>query len=188
MSDVEEILAECKQRLERGYAVATGIGLFVVLFRDDQTLLRTRLEVDSIYQQNLSGKWEMTGGGVELQHFQDIPPGRYQETIRRVLAQELLEEAGLELLSLPSPFLMASAWLQRGYEDRNTRENRMSIDLAFVRHLSWERVRETDEFQNKLSRGELGFFSRPQLAHIEIVSPRTRFLIESAFASYEQER
>ena len=105
MSDNEQInliLAECKKNLDRGRAVATGIGVFAAFIKmgekadgfssASQILLRRRLEKDSFLGQDLSGKWEMTGGGVELAHFGEP----YQVAILETLLQEL-EEAGLKM-------------------------------------------------------------------------------------------
>jgi len=91
--------------LKKGRAVATGIGVFAVVVKEGAPLLRRRIEEDSLYGQDLSGKWEMTGGGVELPQFKvKLGPeslSNYQQSIFVCLQQELSEEAGLKLLSLP---------------------------------------------------------------------------------------
>ena len=175
---IEKILIECKKNLERGRAVATGIGVFAVFFKKEafvvEVLLRRRQEKGSIYGQDLSGKWEMTGGGVELQHFEGSSEGllaeRYQKVVATTLAQELEEEAGIVFSTLPEFFYMIPAWLFK--------EN--IIDLAFVIPIPWLNIREKPEFRQKMEKGEIRFFSQDELKRIEIVSPRTRFLIEEA--------
>ena len=173
--------------------MATGIGIFGLVFKEEggtvKALLRRRLERDSLYQQDLSGRWELVGGGMELVHFQEVPRGEYQEAIWRTLRQELMEEAGLELLYGLNPLALFPAFLQRGYTDRGeSHEERLTIDLAFVTPLAWAGVKETDEFQRKMERGELHFFSKEELNTIEIVSPRTKFLIERGFDAYSLKR
>lgn len=178
----EKILAECKKNLERGRAVATGIGVFTVLIKMDekvegfprslQILLRRRLEKDSLLGADLSGKWEMTGGGVELAHFQGSP-SPYQVAILAALMQELKEEAGLVLATaFPKYSFLIPAWL---FNDAKG-----IIDLAFVTPIPWRWVRETDESRQKFQSGEIRFFHPEELSKIEIVSPRTSFLIKEA--------
>ena len=189
MTDIEKILAECRMNLERGRAVATGIGIFGLLVREEdgvpKALLRRRLEQDSLYQQDLSGKWELTGGGMDLAHFIDVPRGDYQEVIIRTLKQEFMEEAGLRFVALVEPLALFPAFLRREYTPRDSQEERVTIDLAFVMALPWPGVVETEEFHRKMGRGELHFFARTDLSSIEIVSPRTTFLIETGFVAYK---
>ena len=183
-TEKEQILAECEKSLERGRAVATGIGVFAVVVNEAGPLLRRRVEKDSLYGQDLSGKWEMTGGGAELPHF-TVKPGpeglsNYQQSIFACLQQELQEEAGLKLLRLPQPLTLVPAWLWRPYEDKERKEQRISIDLAFSVLLAWGDgyLEETIEFHEKFQKGELMFVPAKKLSEIDIVSPRTRFLIE----------
>jgi len=185
----EQILAECKRTLERGRAVATGIGVFAVIIDGSgRPLLRRRLEKDSLYGQDLSGKWEMTGGGAENPHFKikEGPVGLsgYQLPIFHCLRQELEEEAGLRLLQLPQPLALVPAWLWREYEDPKTKEKRISVDLALSVPItmSFNYLEEMPEFQKKwnANKGELIFVPAEKLSEIDIVSPRTRFLIEEA--------
>jgi 8-oxo-dGTP pyrophosphatase MutT (NUDIX family) len=178
----ERILAECKKNLERGRAVATGIGVFTVLIKMDekiegyprslQFLLRRRLEKDSLLGADLSGKWEMTGGGLEIAHLEGSS-GPYQVAILAALLQELKEEAGLALATaFPKYSFLIPAWLFN--------EAKGIIDLAFVMPIPWKWVRETDESKQKFQRGEIRFFHPEELSKIEIVSPRTSFLIKEA--------
>lgn len=178
----ERILAECKKNLERGRAVATGIGVFAALIKMEekiegyprllQILLRRRLEKDSLYGADLSGKWEMTGGGVELAHFEGSTPP-YQVAILATLLQELKEETGLSLATaLPQHSFLIPAW--------HFNEGKGVIDLAFVMPIPWRYTRETDDSRQKFQKGEIRLFHPEELDKIEIVSPRTRFLIKEA--------
>lgn len=182
----EQILAECKKTLDRNGAVATGIGVFTVVISEIGPLLRRRIEKESLYGQDLSGKWEMTGGGAELSHFTvKLGPenlSNYQKSIFACLSQELEEEAGLKLIRLPQPLTLIPAWLWRSYEDKESKERRITIDLAFSVPLIWSEgyLEETPEFKEKFKRGELKFVPVKKLPEIEIVSPRTRFLIEES--------
>ncbi len=197
-TEKEQILAECEKNLEKGRAVATGIGVFAVVVNEVGPLLRRRVEKDSLYGQDLSDKWEMTGGGAELPHFTaKLGPeslSNYQQAIFACLQQELQEEAGLKLLRLPQPLTLVPAWLWRPYQDKESKEERISIDLAFSVPILWkvrppwgvwspsesggEYLEETMEFKEKLEKGELMFVPAKKLSEIDIVSPRTRFLIE----------
>ncbi len=184
---MEKILSECQKNLEKDRAVATGIGMFAVIYNySGELLLRRRLEKDSLLSQDLSGKWEMIGGGAELPHFTlKIGPdslSKYQQAIFACLAQELDEEAGLKLLNLPQPLLLIPAWFWKEYKDTKTEEERIVIDLAFSMPIPMHRgyLEETQEFSKKFQRGELMFVPKEELPNIEIISPRTRFLIEQA--------
>ena len=195
---IEMILAECQRTLAKNRAVGTGIGYFTVIieqekFKDLSVLLRRRLETDSLYGKDLSGKWEMTGGGAEIQHFENVVSeqslvGKYQGSIFQTLEQELREEAGLVLLNLPYPLMMVPANLLRTYNDAKTEEERTTIDLAFSIPIPWDPqyVIAGDEFEEKLKKGELRFVTRDELKEIEIISPRTRFLIEQAIKAFEE--
>lgn len=182
-NEMAEILAECKKTLGRNRAVATGIGVFTVVINEIGPLLRRRIEKESLYGQDLSGKWEMTGGGAELSHFTVNldQENNYQKSIFACLSQELEEEAGLKLIRLPQPLTLIPAWLWRSYEDKESKE-RITIDLAFSIPLMWDDgyLEETPEFKEKLQRGELRFVPVKKLPEIDIVSPRTRFLIEES--------
>ncbi|MDD5144889.1 MAG: hypothetical protein PHW72_02095 [Candidatus Pacebacteria bacterium] len=180
----ERILAECDKNLSRGRAVGTGIGVFAVIIKDGAPLLRRRLEKDSLYGEDLSGKWEAAGGGAEITDFSGVGAPiltreRYQGSILTRLTQEIKEEVGLKLLCLPDPLLMAPAWFWRLYEDKEKGEC-ASIDLAFSTPINIACLGETREFQERTAKGEIKFVPRDRLAGIEFVSPRMRFLVEEA--------
>jgi len=174
-----QIASQVAANLDRGRAVATGIGVFAAFIKMEekiegfprrlQVLLRRRLEKDSLYGQDLSGKWEMTGGGVELEHFGEP----YQVAILAALLQELQEEAGLKMAAaLPQFSFLIPAWLFN--------QERGILDLAFVMPIPWRYATETAEFKQKLDTGEVRFFYPEELGKITIVSPRTRYLINQA--------
>ena len=193
MLENDKILIECRETLEKGGAVATSIGVFaLVVNREGSPLLRKRSEKDSLYQEDLSGKWEMTGGGLEISHFTaETGPddSSYQQAIFACLKQELLEEAGLNLISLPRrPFMFVlPAWRKRSYKDRKViNEERTSIDLAFATPVPFQDkyVEKTEEFENKIERGELMFVPRQELSNTDIVSLKMRFLIEETLEMF----
>ncbi|RLC35165.1 MAG: hypothetical protein DRZ76_00960 [Candidatus Nealsonbacteria bacterium] len=192
MTEAEKILAECRNNLKRGRAVATGIGVFVIMVRNGDPLLRRRLEKESLYQQDLSGKWEMPGGGAELSHFltwaeDKNAERRYCGSIFEALKQEMAEETGLALLGFPDHLLMVPAWFRREYINKETDEERVTIDVAFSLPIPFEApfIEETKVFHEKLERRELMFVPRNKLQEIEIVSPRMRFLIERGLEVYD---
>lgn len=191
-TQVERILAEARANLDQGRAIATGIGVFLVVVDEKgDPLLRRRLEKDSLYGQDLSGKWEMTGGGMEVEHFRfnnsiEPPGARYQLSILMAFIQELEEEAGLtpKVSDMGKfPVVMAPAFLYREYEREGN--PRTTIDLAFSIPAPIAAFEKTEKFQELLEAGELMFVPRDKLSEIEIVSPRTRFLIEQALKTWD---
>ena len=150
--DVEEVLRNCRKNLDKGRAVATGIGVFAAIFEQKslpdriaftfpyKIFLRKRIEKESLYNKDLSGNWELPGGGVEIGDFGDDPTD-YMKAVFNTLQRELMEEGGLELTKMESPLLMLPAWLLKGN----------LIDLAFIVLIPRGFVRETPRFQEKLS-------------------------------------
>ena len=196
MSENEKILAECNRSLERGRAVATSMGLFaLVVNREGKPLLRRRVEKDSLFQEDFSGKWELTGGGVEIPHFaaEAVPDALsdYQSVVFACLKQKLMEEAGLELISLPHFSVLVYAWLWKSYPDKKAfnREG-VVIDLAFATPIPFmsKYLNKTDKFKNKFKKRELMFVPRQELSVIQIVSERTRFLIEKTLEFFDVHR
>ena len=186
--DVEDVLKNCRKNLERGRAVATGIGVFAAVFEQEclsnrfvysfpyKIFLRKRIEKGSLYNKDLSGSWELPGGGVEVVDFGD-DPADYMKAVFNVLRRELMEEGGLELTKLDSPLLMLPAWLPKGN----------LIDLAFIILIRRGFVRETPIFQEKLSQGLIGFFNQEEINALNIVSPRMKFLISQGISWQETE-
>jgi len=168
MIEIEKVAGKCKENLDKGRAVATGIGVFAALMKDGKILLRVRQEKGSSYNQDLSGKWELVGGGVEVNDFEEA----YWSAVFHTLKRELAEEAGLAINSLSTLTPMLPAWLCK---------NNL-IDLAFVMPIPWKSVWETDDFTKKLVVGELKFFGAEEIEKIEFVSPRMKFLAERALA------
>jgi len=166
--DTEKIIENCKKNLDRGRTPATGIGVFVCVQEGENFLMRLRTEKDSITGQDLSGNWELIGGGVELQDFD----GRdYQSAIFNALKRELMEEAGIKLLFLDPTLLLIPAW-----HGKNG-----LIDLAFVVKASWNNVKETPKFHELLAEGKIKFFTSREITDLNIISPRMRFMaIEQA--------
>ena len=147
--EIEKVLGKCRENLEKGRAVATGIGVFAALIKDGKILLRVRREKGSLYNQDLSGKWELVGGGVEVDDFEEA----YWSAVVNTLKRELAEEAGLAINSLSSLTPMLPAWsLRSSIEKYNL------IDLAFVMPIPWKSIFETEDFTKKLAAGELRFF------------------------------
>lgn len=184
MADKDRILVECARNLGRGRAVATGIGVFAVFIeerdrsqgepRNLRALLRRRPTEENtslIADGNFAGKWEMIGGGVDLADL-EASGSKYQGAIYEALVHEIREEAGLEFRTLPSFHILLPAWLFNN--------ERGVVDLAFAVAIPKEYAVPTPEFDGKIQSGELRFFSLEDLGKIEIVSQRTRFLINAA--------
>lgn len=163
-----KVLENCGKNLDKGRAVATGIGIFTAVVKDKKILLRVRQEKGSLYDKDLSGNWELIGGGTEIKDFDDHYTGAIFHTINR----ELPEESGLLLNSLGIPIAMFPAWLCKND----------IIDLAFVVLLPWNKVQETDQYWKLLSSGQLGFFTKEEADKLNIVSPRMKRMISDAFS------
>ena len=98
MSENEEILASCLKNLLKDRAVATGIGLFALVVDPYQkVLMRMRAEKGSLYGKDLSGNWELPGGGVDLEDFPE-EAGNYQGVVFNTLKRELREETSSKAL------------------------------------------------------------------------------------------
>lgn len=168
--DIEKTLINCRKNLRKGRAIATGIGIFVAAIVDGKILLRKRVEQDSLYQKNLSGKWELPGGGLELLDFpQD--PSDYQKAVLNCLAREMKEETGFNLADL-NPALLP-AWLSK----------EGLIDLAFVS--SVVKISETARSKEMLRNNEIAWFDTDRINKVDITSPRMKFLIQQAI-NYRQ--
>lgn len=175
------------KNLVRGRAGATGLGIFVLPKWRDNYLLRRRNEPGSLFGKDLSGEWELIGGGVELDDFATscTNVSDYQAPIIKAIDRELKEEACLALCVENPGALMKDlipAWLLK---------NRI-IDLAFVfpakfvpqGYFSVEDPFYVNpvgtNFQKFIENGDLKFFSLEEIKKLNIVSPRMRFMIESA--------
>jgi len=174
----ENLLRQAQERLGRGGAIATGIGAFVIIFRSisepkmtTEILLRRRVERESIiHGQDLSGKWELPGGGMRLE---DLVPGGdgYFGSIAQTLQREAREETGLELLGWELDGAIFPAMLAKEGVEQSL------VDFAFAVKVHWRGDFATKEYQSRLQRGEIRWIGVGDLDKIEIVSPRMKFLI-----------
>jgi 8-oxo-dGTP pyrophosphatase MutT (NUDIX family) len=165
--DTDKILKNCEKNLGEGRAVATGIEVFAHITIGGEILVRKRTEQGSITGQDLSGKWELIGGAVRLEDFDES----YQSAIFKTLKRRLMEEAGLELVSLPDPILVLPAW--HGKDGL--------IDMAFTVYISWEAVKETPKFDALLDEGKIRLVLASDIKNLKIISPRMEFMIKMAY-------
>jgi len=176
---IEGILGVARKNLERGQAVATGIGIFAAVYTENgKVLLRVRTEKDSLYGKDLSGRPELPGGGVDIEDFELLIPGeslKYTSVVFNTLRRELQEETGLLLQQVPE-LKMYPAWLLK----------EPLIDLAFVIPVELDCIKETEKYWKLRKKGLLRFFSKEELRDANIISPRMRFLIESAFFAIQE--
>ncbi len=164
--DIKEFLRKFKENLDKGRAGASGIGVFWAVYNEEgKILLIVRKEIGSIYGKDLTGKWELPGGGVELSDFGDD----YQGVIFNS-ARELKEETGLRLNKLKN-IVMLPAWLAK----------KNIIDLAFVIPVPYESVEKTEEFQKLYDNKEAKFLGLEEIGKMEITSGRMEFMISEAF-------
>ncbi|MDD4358610.1 MAG: NUDIX hydrolase [Candidatus Pacebacteria bacterium] len=170
MINIEKVLGNTKKRLERDEpgAVATGIGIFVIIRRGQDILVRTRTEKGSLYGGDLSGKKELPGGAVDVQDF----GSGYDSAPIEAAARELKEETGLELLvdQLEKPIRLKPAWAIINEE---------LIDLAFAIDVPWSAIKETSQYRDLLQNGNLAWIHASKLGEVEFISKRMTFLAVS---------
>jgi len=181
----ENLLAEAKRRIDYGGVIATGIGAFAIIIRSvcepemtTEILLRRRTEKESIiHDKDLSGKWELPGGGMKQD---DLVPGGdgYFGSIARTLWREVREETGLDLLEWKLSGAIFPAMLAR-------EEGKQSlIDFALAVRINWKNDFATKDYQSRLQRGEIKWVKVGDLDKIKIVSPRMKFLIWQTVNDY----
>jgi 8-oxo-dGTP pyrophosphatase MutT (NUDIX family) len=156
------ILENCRKNLENGRAVATGIGIFGRVITDEGMLLRRRTEKDSLYGKDLSGKWELIGGGVEVIDFGTD----YQSAIRTALQREFAEEAFLALDIKFLDILLRPAWLGKNG----------IYDLAFAVDIPTKMLLSLPGHRKLLEKGGLQWVPISKLEEIEFVSSRMKYL------------
>jgi len=174
---MEKIVETAEKNLARGRAIATGVGIFSAVFKDTRILLRQRIEKGSIINKDLSEKWELPGGGVDLDDFLYTP--KYKGVVMRTIDRELQEEVCLRYNY--QDIIMIPAWIK----------NDTLIDLAFVIPIDYEHTflchggEYFDTFEEGLEKGLIGFFSEEEALALNIVSERMRFMITEAFRYYK---
>jgi 8-oxo-dGTP pyrophosphatase MutT (NUDIX family) len=179
------LLKEARKNLVRGRAIATGVGAFAVIAYESelgrQVLLRRRKEKDSIiYEKDLSGKWELIGGGVDISDFVSGQDG-YLGSVTAAIRREAKEEAELDLSSWQFDGLAYKAMLAKSDEKQSL------FDDAFSILIPWQLEFETSEFDSLIRKGELRFVPIEAIPEIEIISPRMRFLIKQALVGWENQ-
>ena len=168
----EKIIRNVEKALKGERGVATGIGIFGAIFEKNKILLRRRIEKESlIYKQELSGKWELVGGGVELSDFGED----YQSVIKNTLVREIREETGLELEIEEISIVLLPAVLKK-----SSIKDRGLIDWAFVVPIESKAIRETEEYKRKLKKGEIRWVPINKIDYVEFVSERMKYLAKIA--------
>lgn len=162
MIDKIQVLENCKKNLDRDRAVSTGVGIFGRVRKGNKFLTRRRTEIDSLYKTDLSGKWELPGGGVEIFDFTE----GYQSAIISTLKRELMEEVGLDLISEKLNIVLIPAWLGKGG----------LIDLAFVIDIPEYAIVITPEYEKLLEIKAIRWTSLQELKELEFISKRMKFL------------
>lgn len=170
---MEKIMETAEKNLARGRAIATGIGVFPAVFKGKKILLRQRIEKGSIINKDLSGKWELPGGGVDVNDFNDCP--RYIGPIIKAIDRELREEVCLGYDH--QDITMIPAWIK----------NDTLIDLAFVTSIDYKDTlpykggEYFETFEEGIEKGLIDFFSEEEALALNIISERMKFMITEAF-------
>ena len=166
--NIKKVLESSEKRLRREIpgAVATGIGVFVIVYRDDlEILVRTRTETGSLYGEDLSKKKELPGGAVDIADFEK----EYDSAPVIAGARELFEETGLilHLEKLAKPVLLKPAWAIIGEG---------IIDLAFAIDVPFFAIEETPLYKELLNEKKLEWVHVSELEKVEFISKRMAFL------------
>lgn len=164
MLNKEKVLENCKKNLDRDRAVGTGIGVFARIETPDRKILvRKRNEHGSLFGQDLSGKWELPGGGVEISDFDE---GNYLSAISSTLDRELMEEVGLAIDYSGLVLNLLPAWLGKDG----------LIDLAFMVEIPQYMTKGTQAFNEMLDANQIRWVTIEEARKIEFVSKRMRFM------------
>jgi len=165
----EAIISRARERLNQGGAVATGVGVFAAISHGRTVLLRRRVEKESpIYPGDLSGKWELPGGGMELKDLGEEYQGSFKNTLEREIKEEVGLDAKLdfqEMVLLPAVLKLSSI------------EKSNSIDFAFVIPLPAITCETTSKYWEKITKGEIQWILIGEIEKIQIVSERMKYLI-----------
>jgi 8-oxo-dGTP pyrophosphatase MutT (NUDIX family) len=176
---VEEIINKANENIKKGVAIATGIGVFAAISDKKRILLRRRAEKGSlIYSKDLSGKWELPGGGMELRDFGE----EYQSSFKNTLEREIKEETGLDAVLDSQKIVLLPAVLKR-----SSIEKLGLIDFAFVIPVPVAITGEaTNKYRRKIAKGEIQWIPIGEMEKIQIVSERMKYLIAIAIDYMKQ--
>lgn len=168
--EIGKIVTKVNEQLNKGVVIVTGVGVFAAIFAEnkERMLLRRRLERESlIYGKDLSGKWELPGGTIELSDLNEDYQGLFENCLKR----EVKEETGLEIQEFPKIILLPAVLKKSAIEKLNL------IDFAFVTPMDFGYFKETDDFREKLMEGKIQWIQTEKIAEIQIVSERMKYLI-----------
>ena len=175
--ELEKIEEKVKEALLKGRAIATGVGIFAAICEKNGILLRRRVEEESLLKKDLSGKWELPGGTVELNDFGE----EYQSAVKNALAREVREETELEIEIKDLPLVLLPAILKK-----SSIEKLGLIDWAFVVPIDAQRfTKATEKYGEKLRETrEIDWVLFEKIKEIDVVSERMRYLINIAIDYY----
>ena len=169
-----KILKNCIKNLTRGRAIATGIGFFVAIVDGEKILLRTRTETGSLFGNDLSGKWELPGGGMEIKDMKYInySAGNYYQPVFNTISREALEEVFLEIIQIEDKRVIPA------YLFKND-----TIDLAHVAIVPLSSIKKTPSFEELLLKGEVKFFSKEEVQNLDFASQRMKYMAVEALSA-----
>lgn len=173
-------------------AIATGIGIFglPVNIKQHSVLLKIREEATSLISEseNLQGKFELPGGGVDLQGVN----GTYDGAFLATLQKELQEETGLKLEADIKPL-----WKEAISFISDPKKKTFGVlDVAFVTPLKFDgdNLKPHGLSENNQTYAELIFNKKIKWISIEsfiemtdkeFVSPRMAFLAREALKMFK---
>ena len=163
MIDIEKAKTNSLKKLDQNRAVST-LGIFARVRIGAKVLVIKRQEEGSLFNEDLRGKYEIPGGGVEVFDFEE----EYQSAIILALERELLEEAGLQLIPEKlGDIKLIPAWLGKDGV----------IDAAFVIDVPECAVKKTKKFRQLIKDKLIQWITYQDLRELNFVSKRMRFMV-----------
>ena len=167
------IIANCWKNLKRDRAIATGLGYFVAIIHEGKILLRNRTEKESLYGEDLSGNWELPGGGMDMGDLRavDYKSGEYDKPVFNVISREAFEEVWLKIIHIKDMRIIPAYLFKDDI-----------IDLAHVAIIPLTSTEKTPEYEKLLLEGKIAFFDIEEVKNLNIISSRMKFMIKKALS------
>lgn len=183
MIKLERVINKAREQLNRGGAIATGIGVFAAISDGTNILLRLRVEKGSpIYPKDLSGKWELPGGTMELNDLGE----EYSSSFRNTLIREVKEETGLKITNGPKIVLLPAVLKRSSIEKLGLIDFAFVIPILYPISYTMYVKYNTPEYEAKLKKGEIQWISIRKIDKVEIVSERMKYLLNVAIDHIKQ--
>jgi 8-oxo-dGTP pyrophosphatase MutT (NUDIX family) len=181
--EVEKIINKANENIKKGVVIATGIGVFAAISDGTNILLRRRVEKESpIYPKDLSGKWELPGGAMELNDLGE----EYSSSFRNTLIREVEEETGLKIADVPKIVLLPAVLKRSSIEKLGLIDFAFVVPILYPISYTMYVKYNTPEYEAKLKKGEIRWIPIKKIDKVEIVSERMKYLLNIAIDYVKQ--